>query len=62
MSRRLEEAAIKDIGGLWILTHNCGGIGGKTASLIALLRYMEADVVCLQEVAGLEPADLCGLG
>ena len=31
-------------------------------SPIALIRYVETDIICLQEVAGLEPGDLEGLG
>ena len=41
---------------------NCGGLGGKTDRLVALLVFVEADVVCLQEVAGLTAAAVAGLG
>ena len=49
-------------GELRIMSHNRGGIREKPGSLVALLTYVEADIVCLHEVSGLDPKALGGLG
>lgn len=46
---------------LRILSINCGGAAAKLPRLVALLMYVDPDIICLQEAAALPPADLQGL-
>ena len=59
---QLAAACDPEAAALRVLTINCGGLGSKIPQLLMLLDHTEADVVCLQEVDTLDPADLHGLG